>query len=143
VARREGDDGSEELQMLAYVAELRRYPADIALHVVGGWHRTSKFWPQWKELQDLLDKEFARRRTLLAALQTIEKPKPPEREYPPPTEEERAQIQAIHDRTVAVLRGGGGKPKKAEPSIMQAIIEGNREAEAAAIERELHPEIFQ
>lgn len=72
VAKREGGDDVEELQMRAYVAELRRYPEDIALHAVSSWHRRSKFWPTWFELQEQCEALFANRRGLMAALQRIE-----------------------------------------------------------------------
>src|SRR5690606_24100751 len=71
VAKRQSDDGAEELQLAAYVAELRRYPADIALFVITNWHRTSKFWPTWLELQEQLDALFGFRRRLLWMIQNV------------------------------------------------------------------------
>src|SRR5690606_22044554 len=111
VAKRQSDDGAEELQLAAYVAELRRYPADIALSVITNWHRTSKFWPTWLELQEQLDALFGFRRRLLWMIQNVE--------YPPAQPEERPSdadvdaVKAIRDRTLAALQSSG-RPKRPE-----------------------------
>jgi len=100
VAMREGEDSVNEAKMAEYVSELRRYPADIALQVIGCWHERSKFWPAWKELKDLLDALFEPRRSILPALQAL-KPKEPEI---PKTESDREAVRRMCDETVAKLK---------------------------------------
>lgn len=137
VAKRPNDDGSDELQLAAYVTELRRYPADIAMHAVSNWHRTSKFWPTWLELQEQLDAMFAFRRRLLWMLQNIEYPpaQPDER----PTDADVADVKAIRDRTLAALQSSG-KPKRPERGVIDDRLDAAREHERAQAAAILHPE---
>jgi len=80
VARgRGGDDEAADLQLEAYVAKLRRYPADIALAVLNRWPDTERFWPTWSEIKARLDRLTWRRRQMLEALET-ERPENPARE---------------------------------------------------------------
>lgn len=137
VARREGQEVDDQVQMAAYIAELQRYPADIALHAVSTWHRSSKWWPQWKELQDVCEALYSDRRRLLSAFQRIEHPERHPDEPEPPTDAERASVRAITDRVVASLRGHT-LPKE-KPGIIAERVAQRRFADALQAQAVLHP----
>jgi hypothetical protein len=66
VARRPGDDFSEELRLTAYASRLRDYPADVVREAL--LSRTWKFWPTWEELKIACEALVAPRRLMIAAL---------------------------------------------------------------------------
>lgn len=93
VARRADDEFGEELRISAYSLRLARYPADIARHALLGMRH--KFWPAWSELEIACNKLVSHRQQMIAALER--QPAPPEPERRPPTDAERARIQALVD----------------------------------------------
>lgn len=66
VAKRAGDDFTEELRLSVYASRLRDYPADIAKKVLREYSGT--FWPSWGELAKSLDAMTGPRRQMIAAL---------------------------------------------------------------------------
>lgn len=93
VARRADDEFGEELRVSAYSSRLARYPADIVRHALLGMPH--KFWPAWSELEAVCNKMASHRRQMIAALERPPASTEPERR--PPTEAERARIQALID----------------------------------------------
>lgn len=89
-----------EAQVAEYVAELMRYPADIALTVVGEWHRDNIFWPAWAELEERLDALFQRRRTVLPAIQAAKRFITPSVVK---TDDDKAAVRAMCAATVGML----------------------------------------
>jgi len=92
VARRADDEFGDELRVSAYSSRLARYPADIARHALLAVRH--KFWPTWSELELICDHMTSRRKQMIAALQRGPEPV---HERRPPTEAERARIQALVD----------------------------------------------
>lgn len=68
----------EDLQAkcLAYVAQLRAYPADIVRAALTEWPAKSQFWPTWCELKPMLDEKLAHREALIGALEHPALPAP-------------------------------------------------------------------
>jgi len=93
VARRQGDEFSDELRLVAYSSRLARYPADVARKVTIG--TPYKFWPTWSEMEKQADAMTGARRSMIAALERG--PAPPEPVRRPATDEERARVQALVD----------------------------------------------
>lgn len=92
VAKRQDDAFSEELRLTTYAARLGQYPADVARTVL---RQTYQFWPTWAELEKRCEALTGPRRHMIAALERG--PEPPEPKRRPPTDEERARIQAMID----------------------------------------------
>ncbi len=59
---RADDEGEGKLRAAAYIEELQRWPADVALHVLATHARIDKWWPAWAELEERLE-IFARKRS--------------------------------------------------------------------------------
>lgn len=91
VAKRQGDEMEESLRITAYSSRLSRYPADVAKAVTIG--ASYKFWPTWDEMERRCEALTSPRRQMIAALERG--PAKPEKEYTPPTEEEKARIDAL------------------------------------------------
>ncbi|MEQ8654399.1 MAG: hypothetical protein RIC87_18170 [Kiloniellales bacterium] len=49
------DDEEGTLRAAAYIEELQRWPADVALHVLVTQPRLDKWWPAWAELEERLE----------------------------------------------------------------------------------------
>lgn len=74
--RRKDDDQTADFTLQTYMADLRAYPADIALAVVNTWPDVSKWWPMWKELRDLMEDLMTERRLVVnEALERAGRPK--------------------------------------------------------------------
>lgn len=63
-----GADGADaqELKIMVFSAELRRFPADVVAAVLRGW--TGKFFPSWNEIAPDLARLSAPRRLIAEAL---------------------------------------------------------------------------
>ena len=94
VAKRQGDEMEEGLRLTAYASRLSRYPADVARAVTLG--ASYKFWPTWDELEKRCEAMTSPRKAMIAALERG--PMPPEPEYRPPSDEEKARIHALIDQ---------------------------------------------
>lgn len=92
-AKRKDDSFSEELRVVEYASRLSRYPADVAKHVL--LHQSYQFFPTWAELEARCEALTGPRRQMIAALERGPEPLEPKRR--PPTEEEKARIQALID----------------------------------------------
>lgn len=70
---RHASDMDTGLQAEAYMDELRRYPADIALDTLSKWPSriNGMWWPSWHELQKILEAKVSGRRAMLAKLQRM------------------------------------------------------------------------
>lgn len=53
-----------------YAERLADWPADAVMYALRRWPEKSKWWPTWKDLQDLLEEACADRKVLLRALET-------------------------------------------------------------------------
>lgn len=91
VARRTGDEFSEELRLTAYTSRLMAYPADVVRETL--LVRTWKFWPTWMELQEECERLSAPRRHMLAAL--AKGPDSDDDQRLPPTAEERERAAKV------------------------------------------------
>ena len=89
-----GTDGiAAEIQLTAYSSRLAQYPADVVRHAL--LQHSWKWFPSWAELERLCEAKASPRRHMIAALsQPAPDPEPKRR---PPTNEERARIQAMVD----------------------------------------------
>ncbi|HKL70864.1 hypothetical protein, partial [Salibaculum sp.] len=96
------DEDLAELQLAAYLENLRAYPGDLVREVLRGWRGT--FWPSWGELADELDKATAPRRVWLNALRWAAVCTDDEAEHEPTTPESRARMQALVERHFPALR---------------------------------------
>jgi len=92
-AKRKDDSFSEELRVVEYASRLSRYPADVAKHVL--LHQSYQFFPTWAELEARCEALTGPRRQMIAALERG--PEPPEPQRRPPTDDEKARIQALID----------------------------------------------
>lgn len=89
-----GTDGiAAELQLTAYSSRLAQYPADVVRHAL--LQHSWKWFPSWAELERLCEAKSSPRRHMIAALSQPEPDPEPKRR--PPTDEERARIQAMVD----------------------------------------------
>lgn len=61
-------DGAGDLGLRVFVAELRKFPADVVLSVLSDWGDENVFAPSWHELKQRLDKVTQKRRDILASL---------------------------------------------------------------------------
>ena len=93
VAKRPGDAFEESLRIEAYAGRLSGYPADVARSALLG--KTWKFWPTWDELEKVCNSLESPRRVMIRALERG--PDPKEAPRRPPTDAERARIQALVD----------------------------------------------
>lgn len=66
--RRVNDPRTEQFTLEVYMEDLRQYPADIAAAALMFWPSVSKWWPDWCELERLLDKLMVERRADVEAL---------------------------------------------------------------------------
>lgn len=89
-----GSEGMDaELQVTAYASRLAQYPADVARYALLG--KSWKWFPSWAELEQVCEHKAGPRRCMIDALR---RPAPePEPRRRPPTDEERARIQALID----------------------------------------------
>ncbi|MCA3080409.1 MAG: hypothetical protein ING71_16665 [Rhodocyclaceae bacterium] len=62
-------DGAGDLGLRVFVAELRKYPADVVLSVLSDWGNENIFAPSWNELKVKLDKATQKRRDMLVSLE--------------------------------------------------------------------------
>lgn len=92
-AKRKDDAFSEELRLVEYSQRLSRYPADVARAAL--LDQSYQFFPTWVELEKFCDAMTAPRRQMIAALERGPEPEEPVRR--PPTDEEKARIQALVD----------------------------------------------
>jgi hypothetical protein len=98
------DDENPDVQLRAYVRQLRDWPGDIVWRVLTTWRATT-FWPTMFELAAELDRAAAPRRAKLAALRhwpEYDEDQPAERA--PKTPESRARVQRIVDDFAAGRR---------------------------------------
>lgn len=67
---RDGSPEDMELMAQAYLDQLRRYPADVALSVIRDWPRTrnGKWWPSWHELERWCSARASARHAMRARL---------------------------------------------------------------------------
>jgi len=93
VARRQDDQFGNELRVSAYSSRLSRYPADVVKAVL--FQASYKFWPTWEELEKRCEAMAGPRRQMIAALE--HGPEPPEPAMRPPTDAEKARVQALVD----------------------------------------------
>jgi len=63
-----GNTQEADLQVRAYVAKLREYPADVAMDALNTWPERSKWFPAWLELKERMTFVAERRANMLAAL---------------------------------------------------------------------------
>ena len=75
-AKRNDDEFSETLRIGAYVARLRRYPADVVYDVL--FRKTHKFFPSWSDLQGDLELMTAPRRMVIDTLERRQQEPEPE-----------------------------------------------------------------
>lgn len=115
VAKRQGDEMEEGLRLTAYASRLSRYPADVARAVTIG--ASYKFWPTWEELEKRCEALTSPRRVMIAALERG--PLPPDPEYRPPSEEERARIQELID---AMFPSGAAEEKQAAMDLAMSRV---------------------
>lgn len=107
-AKSEGED-AEDVKLDRYVAKLRDYPADVALHTLATWDDKNIFFPRWAELKAALDRAFAFRRQILPALQSC---KPFAEEIDERTPEEmEAEKQEVRRKYVEFCRRMGTRPR--------------------------------
>ena len=66
-ARRPADEFEERLRLRAYASRLRRYPADVAKHVL--LEHPWRFWPSWAEVKEQCDDLVKPRRLMIGALE--------------------------------------------------------------------------
>lgn len=107
MAKRAGSDAELDLILAAYVAELRRFPADIALRVLTEWprHPDHVWWPAWAELEDELQRLSRWRRAAIEACRFAAL------EHAPLVDEPKsAEVAAGLAALSATLRGGAGVP---------------------------------
>lgn len=57
-----------DLQLRAYVAKLREYPADIAINALNTWPEKSQWFPTWFELREHMKFWADKRREMLEAV---------------------------------------------------------------------------
>ncbi len=126
VRRREYEEDEGRLQLHAYVAQLRRYPADVALEALSLWPSQSEFWPSWFELEQICERLVLRRRQILAALDHaadrigLNSPDPDYRED-------------VSDGLAALARRLRGQPPaQSQSTRMSASERSRRHAEAIA-----------
>ena len=62
-------EGAGDLGLRVFVAELRKYPADVVLSVLSDWGNENIFAPSWHELKVKLDKATQKRRDMLVSLE--------------------------------------------------------------------------
>lgn len=115
VAKRVDSDFAEELRLAAYASRLCQYPADVARHAVLGV--SYQFWPTWQEMERHCEEGASPRRCMIAALKRG--PKPPEPEYGPATDAEKARTQELVD---AVFPSKSAADRKA---ATDEIMSGN------------------
>lgn len=90
-----GTDGiAAELQLTAYSSRLAQFPADVVRYAL--LQHTWKWFPAWDELERLCKAKSSPRQHMIAALSQPEPDPEPKRR--PPTDEERARIQAMVDQ---------------------------------------------
>ena len=131
------DDATAELQMRLYIADLRAYPEDIALHVLSRWHHVSTFWPSWKDLQDALDKHFRWRRGLLSALQNVKRIAPTDE--PRPSDDDKLHVRNLARDVAAKLRAAKPISGLRSHASREAELERVRQALADDLEAEATP----
>ncbi|MFV1536937.1 hypothetical protein VXL81_07290 [Phaeobacter sp. JH204B] len=89
-----GTDGiAAELQLTAYSSRLAQFPADVVRYAL--LQQTWKWFPSWDEIERLCKAKSSPRRHMIAALSQPEPDPEPVRR--PPTDDERARIQAMVD----------------------------------------------
>lgn len=92
-AKRRDGDFDEGLRLTAYASRLNRYPADVVKYALldSSW----QFWPTWAELEKICNAKAGPRKHMIHALKN---PAPAfEIVNRPPTEEEKARVQALVD----------------------------------------------
>lgn len=63
-----GNTNEPGLQVRAYVAKLREFPADIAMDALNSWPERSKWFPAWQELRERMSFVADRRTQIAEAL---------------------------------------------------------------------------
>ena len=92
-AKRRDSDFDEGLRLTAYASRLSRYPADVVRHAL--LERTWQFWPTWAELEKVCAAKTGPRKQMVHALEHPTHHSEPTKR--PPTEEEKARVQALVD----------------------------------------------
>lgn len=100
VARREGDEFTEELRVTAYASRLAAYPADVVREVLLA--RVWKFWPTWEELHRACESLATPRRHMLAAC----------RQQPVPEEPRPTQERVTPEAAARILEAAGFTPRR-------------------------------
>lgn len=114
-AKRRDDSFSEELRVVEYASRMSRYPADVARNVL--LMQSYQFFPTWAELEARCDVLTGPRRQMIAALERGPEPMEPQRR--PPTDEEKARIQALIDE---MFPGRSADERKA---ALDEVTKGN------------------
>lgn len=147
--RTRGEVDDETLER--YVAKLRAFPADIALHVCATWDDRpgdeGKFFPKPAQLKQACEELFATRRTWLPALQRFERGEVYRADAEQAkTDEDIAEVRALRDRVSQQLRNtardaANGYVDSARNKATLILEQARRlaEEEAAEAEKALHP----
>jgi hypothetical protein len=98
--RPENADEDREAQATIIIHELRKYPGDVAMHVLETWpaRPNGQFWPTWHELDEVLRLESQKRRTIAACLLKYANGPRPETDAPVITKAERERVAAGFER---------------------------------------------
>lgn len=97
-----------------YAADLSTVPADLIEGAINDWRRTQKWFPSIAELLAVVESDWANRRRYLARLEaaTVSSPEP---EYVPPTEAEKAEVEALMAKLRAKWKSERAMPSAAFP----------------------------
>lgn len=116
VAKRQNDEGYEDLQLAVYAARLRQFPADVALRALDEWPRRfgNKFWPTWSELEADLNRMTRWRRAALAALAFAAKDQPDDK-----VEKTDEVANGLRNLAAKLSASAPGKSAQAKPKTAE------------------------
>lgn len=89
------DLDAKEVEIHAWLRQLREYPADVAVSCLQDWPKHSSFWPTWHELRGHLEKGVSQRRVMRHVVHQLMREAGVRKiEAQPESDERRAEVVA-------------------------------------------------